>query len=197
MKRATNADKAEIIIKRRRHADHEKCAAPPKESYEDLREGQKVSLIIGQETDKGFKAVINNMLEGILYKNEVFQSLEKGQKVEGFIKKIREDKKIDLSLYKPGYKKVDGLSERIIKMLREAGGFIPLTDKSSPQAIYELFGVSKRTYKMIVGRLYKKRIILIEEDGIRIIKETHPPSPSPNGLRRAGGPRRRAQGKKQ
>ncbi|MBN1625744.1 MAG: hypothetical protein JW944_04405 [Deltaproteobacteria bacterium] len=193
MKRTTNADKAEIIIKRRRPADHEKRAVPPQKFNEDLREGRKVSLIIGQETDKGFKALINNRLEGFLYKNEVFQPLEKGQKVEGFIKKIRDDKKIDLSLYKPGYKKVDALSERIIKRLRGGGGFIPVTDKSSPAVISELFGVSKKTYKMVIGGLYKKRIILIEDDGIRLKNEAHPPSP--HGLRRAGGARRRAQDK--
>lgn len=193
MKRATNADKAEIIVKRRRHADHEKQAVPPQKFNEDLREGQKVSLIIGEETGIGFKAVINNMLEGFLYKNEVFQPLEKGQKVEGFIKKIREDKKIDLCLYKPGYKKVDSLSERIIKRLREAGGFIPVTDKSPPQVISELFGVSKKTYKMIVGRLYKKRIILIEDEGIRITKKAQgAPSFAP---RATAGRRHRAQGK--
>jgi predicted RNA-binding protein (virulence factor B family) len=172
MKRVTSADKVEIIRKSNRIVPAAKGPhMPSDQSSGDLLEGQKVTLLIGEETEIGFKAVINNSSEGILYKNEVFQPLEKGQKVEGFIKKIREDNRIDLSLYKPGYKKVDALSERIIERLKEGGGFIPVTDKSPPDVISELFGVSKKTYKMIIGRLYKNRVIAIEEDGIRLIKK--------------------------
>ena len=179
MKRITNADKAEIIRERKQRPASGEHLKPTLKAPEVLREGQRVSLIIGEETLIGFKAIINNGLEGVLYKSEVFQPLEKGQKVEGFIKKIREDKKIDLSLYKPGYKKVDALSERVLKRLIDAGGFMPVTDKSAPERISELFGVSKKTYKMIIGKLYKQRIINIKDDGIRLIKErrkAHPPS---------------------
>lgn len=187
MKRSANSDKAEIIIKRSKRAASKKPVSHHYQGVEDIHEGQKVSLIIGEETGIGFKAVINNSIEGILYKSEVFQPLKKGQKTEGFIKKIREDKKIDLCLYKPGYKKVETLSERIIERIKEAGGFIPVTDKSAPGIITELFGVSKKAYKMGVGRLYKKRLIAIEDDGIRLINKTHPPSSCKAGLRRAKG----------
>jgi len=170
MKRITNADKVEIIRERKRRIVTEGHCKPLQNAPEDLREGQKVVLLIGEETEIGYKAIINNCEEGILYKNEVFQPLVKGQKLEGFIKKIREDKRIDLSLYKPGYRKVDELSERIIQRLKEAGGFIPVTDKSPPDVISEMFGVSKKTYKMIIGGLYKKKMIAIENDGIRLIK---------------------------
>jgi len=171
MKRIANADKVEIIRKRsltpmaaERHRKHSE------QSTNDFHERRKVALLIVEETEIGFRAVINNTSEGILYKNEVFQPLKKGQRIEGYIKKIRDDKKIDLCLYKPGYKKVDALTERIIERLRSQEGFLPVTDKSPPEIISELFGVSKKTYKMIIGRLYKKRVITIENDGIRLIK---------------------------
>jgi len=171
MKRKINSDKVEIIrtrspmpVSRVAHVSADKT-----EGY--FHEGQKVGLLIGEETEIGFNAVINNSSEGILYKNEVFQPLEKGQKVEGFIKKIREDNRIDLSLYKPGYRKVDALSKRVVERIKAQGGFIPVTDKSPPETISELFGISKKTYKMIIGRLYKERVVAIEDDGIRLNKK--------------------------
>ena len=171
MKRKINADNVEIIRTRSRVPTSKGINMSADNTLGHFHEGQKVGLLIGEETTIGFKAVIDNGGEGMLYKNEVFQPLEKGQKVKGFIKRIREDKRIDLSLYKPGYRKVDALSERIIERLKSNRGFIPVTDKSPPEIIAELFGVSKKTYKMIVGRLYKERIISIEDDGIRLNKK--------------------------
>jgi uncharacterized protein len=171
MKRKTNADNVKIIKKQNCMSVSKGTRMSSDPPQSDFHEGQKVALVIGEETKIGFDAVIDENCEGILYKNEVFQPLKKGMKIEGFIKKIREDKKIDLCLYKPGFKKADALSERILASLKEAGGFIPVTDKSSPAVISELFGVSKKSYKMIIGRLYKKRIIAIEDNGIRLIKK--------------------------
>jgi uncharacterized protein len=171
-KRFANADKVEIIRKvSRTPMAAERQRRPLEEPKIDFHEGQKVSLVIGEETEIGFTALINDHSEGVLYKNEVFQPLREGQRINGFIKKIREDKKIDLSLYKSGYKKVDALSERIIEKLKAQGGFIPVTDKSSPVTVSELFGISKKAYKMIVGRLYKDRLISIDDDGIRLMKD--------------------------
>ncbi|MCK4830345.1 GntR family transcriptional regulator, partial [bacterium] len=130
---------------------------------------QEVELLICTQTDIGYKAIINNSHWGVLYKNEVFQTLEKGQQIKGFIKKVRDDGKIDLCLHKPGYEKVDDLSKKIIDSLKEHGGFISVTDKSSPEIIYKLFGVSKRTYKKAIGALYKERLITVENNGIRLI----------------------------
>ena len=135
----------------------------------DFQEGQEVELLICTQTDIGYKAIINNSHWGVLYKNEVFQTLEKGQQIKGFIKKVRDDGKIDLCLHKPGYEKVDDLSKKIIDSLKEHGGFISVTDKSSPEIIYKLFGVSKRTYKKAIGALYKERLITVENNGIRLI----------------------------
>ena len=134
-----------------------------------FQEGQSVELVIADRTDLGYKAMIDNLQWGMLYKNEVFQSLRKGQHIKGFIKKLRDDGKIDLCLQKPGHEKVDEISEKIIDKLKAAGGFVSVTDKSPPEIIYGLFGVSKKTYKKAIGALYKKRLIIIENEGIKLI----------------------------
>ena len=134
-----------------------------------FQEGQSVELVVGERTDLGYKAMIDNSQQGMLYKNEVFQPLRKGQRIKGFIKKVRDDGKIDLCLQKPGPEKVDEVSEKIIDKLKEAGGFVSITDKSSPEIIYSLFGVSKKTYKKAIGALYRKRRIVIESDGIKLL----------------------------
>jgi predicted RNA-binding protein (virulence factor B family) len=143
---------------------------PDKQPVE-FQEGQEVDLVIGDRTEIGYKAFINNSGWGMLYKNEVFQALRKGQHIKGFIKKVREDGKIDLCLQKPGPEKVDEVSGRIVDKLKAEGGFISVSDKSPPELIYRLFGVSKKTYKKAIGSLYKKRLILIEGDGIRLVKK--------------------------
>lgn len=136
-----------------------------------FQEGQSVELVIGDRTEIGYKALINNSREGMLYKNEVFQTLRKGQHITGFIKKVRDDGKIDICLQKPGHEKVDEVSEKIVNKLKAQGEFISVTDKSAPEIIHGLFGVSKKTFKKAIGALYKKRLILIESNGIRLIKK--------------------------
>ena len=138
----------------------------------EFEEGESVDLLICDLTDIGYKAIINNSCEGLLYRNEVFQTLRKGQHIAGFIKKVRDDGKIDLCLQKPGAEKVDDVSKKIIDILKAQGGFIALDDKSPPEVIYRLFGASKKTYKKAIGALYKKRLILVESTGIRLAKST-------------------------
>lgn len=135
----------------------------------NLTEGQEVQLLICSQTELGYKAIIDNSCWGVLYKNEVFQPLRKGQQISGFIKKIRDDGKIDLCLQKAGPEKVADMSDRIIDALKAEGGFIAITDKSQAEIIYRMFGVSKKTYKKAIGGLYKKQLIDIESDGIRLI----------------------------
>lgn len=137
----------------------------------DYKEGQEVDLIICNETELGHKAIVNKLHWGMLYKNEVFQTLERGRKIKGYIKKVREDEKIDLSLTKPGYGKVDDISEKILEYLRINHGFLAVTDKSSPEIIYSVLGVSKKAYKMAIGGLYKKGYIRLEDDGVRLIQK--------------------------
>ena len=135
------------------------------------QENEKVDLLICNQTDLGYKAIINDSHWGLLYREEVFQRLEYGQRVKGFIKKIREDGKINLSSQTQGYRKKDDLEKAIIARLNKKGGELTITDKSSPEAIYEVFGVSKKKYKMALGALYKARRIVIEDDVIKTNKE--------------------------
>ena len=139
-----------------------------------FQEGQKVALLISSRTEMGYVAVVNGTHKGILYKNEVFQPLKIGQEIDGFIKKIRDDKKLDLSLQKSGYIAIDTLSKKIMQKLQQ-DGFMAVTDKSRPKIIADLFGVSKKTFKKSIGNLYKKRLITLEKDGIRLQdKPTNP-----------------------
>jgi predicted RNA-binding protein (virulence factor B family) len=130
--------------------------------------GQKVSLLIADKTDLGVKAIINNTHWGVLYQNELFQPVTKGQKIDGYIKQIREDYKIDLSLYQPGYGKVEALTDSILTRLKDNQGVLMLSDKSPPEAIYAAFGVSKKVFKQAVGALYKKKLISIDKGAIRL-----------------------------
>ncbi len=133
-------------------------------------EGQEVDLLIVKRTELGFSAIINNAHWGVLYENEVFRDLGIGERVKGYVKKVREDQKIDLRLQKSGYRKVTDLTETILNALRDNGGFLEITDHSSPERIRALFGTSKKAFKMAVGALYKKRLIALEPDGLRLVE---------------------------
>ncbi|WP_262964995.1 CvfB family protein [Methylobacter psychrophilus] len=135
----------------------------------DFEVGQKVSLIIADKTDLGFKAIVNNTHWGLLYQNELFQPLKRGQKLDGYIKQIREDGKIDLNLNQPGYGKVVSLTDNILNKLKENNGALMLSDKSPPEAIYSAFGVSKKVFKQAIGALYKKQLISIDKNGIKLV----------------------------
>ncbi|MBC8211905.1 MAG: GntR family transcriptional regulator [Gammaproteobacteria bacterium] len=134
-----------------------------------FRPQQKVDLLIANTTDLGFKAIINNSHWGVLYQDEVFQRLSFGQSKKGFIKSIRADGKIDLSL-QGGQETRDKYAKIILIYLQKQNGFAPVHDKSDPQLISRLFGMSKGAFKKAIGGLYKQRIISIEKDGIRLIQ---------------------------
>ncbi|MDD5277249.1 MAG: S1-like domain-containing RNA-binding protein [Methylovulum sp.] len=135
---------------------------------DEFHSGQQVSLLIADKTELGFKAIVNNSYWGLLYQNELFQPLEKGQKRIGYIKQIREDKKIDLTLNQPGYEKIDPLAEQILAKLKANGGVLQISDKSPPEAIYGTFGVSKKAFKQAIGALYKQQLISIEKNAIHL-----------------------------
>lgn len=130
---------------------------------------QKVDLIVFAETDLGYKALINRAHFGLLYKNEVFRPLQYLDEVSGFIRKIRDDGKIDLILQAAGNKGAEELGLMIIQTLEDNNGFLPLTDKTPPEEIYRLFGVSKKKYKIALGFIYKKRLVRVEEDGLHLV----------------------------
>lgn len=137
----------------------------------EYEEGQEVDLIIWDKTDLGVKVIINESHIGLLYANEIFQPLQPGQRIKGFIKKLREDEKLDVALQKQGYEQVEGISGMILEKLQTRGGFIEATDKTSPESIKHMFGISKKVFKKAIGALYKDRLIDIEKDGIRLIKK--------------------------
>lgn len=149
------------------------CASSKLDKFlsEDItvQAGDEVDLLIVEETDLGFKAIINNLHWGLIFHSEIFQPLKIGDKVKGFIKKVREDKRIDLSLQKSGYAKVGGLAEVVLNKIKEQGGFLAMNSKTSPDEIYETFKVSKKNFKMALSNLYKERIITIEDDGVRLV----------------------------
>ena len=141
------------------------------DTAEDLVVGQKVAVIIADKTDLGVKAIINNQYWGMLYHNELYQPVRKGQKLDAYVKQIREeDGKIDLVLQEPGYGKVLTLTDKILQKLHQNDGVLMLSDKSPPEAIYATFGVSKKVYKQAIGSLYKQKLITIDDKaGIRLI----------------------------
>ncbi|MCG9787030.1 S1 RNA-binding domain-containing protein [Vibrio barjaei] len=132
---------------------------------------QQVDLLIAERSDLGYKAVINGEHWGMIFPSDVFGKLFIGKQLKGFIKQVRSDGKIDLTLQKVGVAKMDDLSEKILSLLEKKGGFLPLSDKSTPEAIFATFKTSKGTYKKSIGGLYKQGKISIDKDGIRLIQD--------------------------
>lgn len=136
----------------------------------DYTPRQAVDLLMCEHTDIGYKAIINQRHWGVLHDTDVFQPLRYGQRLTGYIKKLREDGKIDLVLQPPGYAKVEGIAGELLEKIKAAGGFINVTDKSAPEIIYARFGVSKKAFKQAVSALYRERLITIEDDGLRLVR---------------------------
>lgn len=130
---------------------------------------QQVELIIAERSDLGFKAVVNEEHWGMIFKSDVFGKLFVGKRLKGYVKEIREDGRINLSLQKVGVAKMDDLSEKILATLEQKGGFLPLSDKSTPESIFTVFRTSKGTFKKSIGVLYKQGKIRIEKDGIYLV----------------------------
>lgn len=136
----------------------------------DYKVGDKVDLIIGRISRLGFAVLIDKEVEGLLYKNELFVKLEEGDSIVGYIKKIREDGMIDVSLQPIGFRKTLVKNEiKILDELKKKDGFIALHDKSSPDDIKYQMNMSKKAFKSAIGGLYKLKMITIEEEGIRIV----------------------------
>ncbi len=131
--------------------------------------GDKVSALIWQKTDLGFKAIIDNKYGALLYDSQVFKDIHTGDKVEAYITKIRPDGKIDIALQKSGRQHTEDFAEQLLRYLQYRGGRCRLGDKSGAEEIKEQFGVSKKTYKRAIGDLYKRRLITITEDGIELV----------------------------
>ena len=134
-----------------------------------VKEKELVDLLIYRKSDLGYVVIINNKHLGLLHFNEVFREINIGDRVEGFIKTILPENKIDVLLGKPGYNRVEEETEKILDLLRDNNGYLPYNDKSDPEDIYSFFGMSKKTFKMATGNLYKKKMIEFTKTGIKSV----------------------------
>ena len=132
-----------------------------------VKEGDEVDLTVWRKTDIGFAVVINGAHEGLVHHNELFKELNVGEQLQGFIKSIQADNKINVSLGKKGYARVEDETDKVLRLLQESNGYLPYNDKSNPDDIYEYFQMSKRAFKMAVGALYKQRKITFTKTGIK------------------------------
>jgi predicted RNA-binding protein (virulence factor B family) len=133
-----------------------------------VKELEEVSLTVYRRTDIGYVVIINNLHTGVLHHNEIYRNITSGDQFKGFIKKIYpKDNKIDVAAGKSGYKRIEDETEKIIRLLDENNGYLPYNDKSNPDDIYDFFGMSKKSFKMTIGNLYKQRKISIEKTGIK------------------------------
>ena len=134
-----------------------------------VKEMDEVELYVQRESDLGWVMIINNKHTGLLHANEVYRKLQPGDKIKGFIKTIRPDNKIDVVLDKPGYARIENEAEKILRLLKEHDGYLPYHDKSDPEDIYDFFGMSKKTFKMTIGALYKQHKIDFVKQGIKLL----------------------------
>lgn len=140
------------------------------EGWPEYKPGDAVSILPCEHTPLGIKAVVDSRYWGVLYRNELFGKVTTGREIRGYIKQVREDGKIDLTLNQPGQAGTQSAAEKIMARLQKQDGFLPVGDKSSPEVIYQLFTMSKGTFKKAIGALYKQGQIRIEDDGIRLVK---------------------------
>jgi predicted RNA-binding protein (virulence factor B family) len=135
-----------------------------------VKEKEAVDLLVYRQTEIGYEVIINNKHKGILHTNEIYRPVEIGDRFPGFIKRILPENKIDVVAGKPGYQRVEDESEKILRLLNENNGYLPYHDKSSPEEIYSFFHISKKTFKMTTGNLYKQKKILFTKTGIQLVQ---------------------------
>ena len=133
--------------------------------------GDAVDALVWQKTDLGFKVIVDNRFSGLLFDDEIFRPLHSGDRLTAYVKQVRPDGKIDLSLQKKGQKAVHDFSDTLLQHLQRHGGHTALGDKSPAEEIYALFGVSKKVFKKAVGDLYKRRLIELRPDGLWLVSE--------------------------
>jgi hypothetical protein len=130
-------------------------------------EGEAVDLIVFGRSDLGLHVIVNGRHQGLVHANEVFKRASVGDKLTGHVKHIRDDRKLDITLQPIGYRQYnDANVDLLVRRLRAGKGFLPFTDKSSTEAIYAEFGISKKAFKKAVGALYRERLVRLEDDGI-------------------------------
>ena len=136
-----------------------------------VKDHDPVDLVVYQKTDIGYKVIVNSRHMGVIHSNEIFRELETGEKIKGFVKHVRPDNKLDISIGSKGYTRVPEDEGKIVSLLKDNNGYLPYNDKSSPEDIYAFFGMSKKTFKMTLGALYKKRKITFTQTGTKLEEE--------------------------
>jgi predicted RNA-binding protein (virulence factor B family) len=136
----------------------------------DLKQGQEVEVIVDRRTDLGYRLIIENKYRGFIFNNQVFGEFRYGQKLTGFVKEIRDDKKIDITFQMQGFESIGQNRDKILDYLEDNDGYLDLNDKSSPEEIREKLSISKKLFKKSVGMLYKQKLIEIKDDGIYLIQ---------------------------
>ena len=139
--------------------------------YLTVKEQEPVDMLVYRRTDIGYTVIINNQHTGVLHFNDIFQDIGVGDRLKGFIKNIREENKIDVAIGKMGYSRVEDEAGKVLRLLQENDGYLPYNDKSNPDDIYSFFGMSKKTFKMTTGNLYKARKIIFTQTGIKLVEE--------------------------
>lgn len=134
-----------------------------------LKERQKVKLLVWQKTDLGFKVIVDNLFQGLVYESQIFKPITTGNRMKGYVDHIRQDGKIDITLQPTGRQNITDFSEQLLQYLKDNGGHCDLGDKSPAELIVDRFKVSKKTYKKAVGDLYRQRLISINDDGITLL----------------------------
>lgn len=136
--------------------------------FPDYTPNQEVDILVARKTDLGYAVIVNNAHWGLIYDNEIFQRLKIGQRLKGYIKRVRDDEKIDVSLQPSGFAKIEGIAGEVLEKLKDYGGVLDISDKSDPEEIYNLFGCSKKNYKKALGTLLKQGLIVIGEKEIKL-----------------------------
>jgi uncharacterized protein len=136
-----------------------------------VKEQEPVDMLVYRRTDIGYTVIINNQHTGVLHFNDIFQEIQVGDRLKGYVKNIREENKIDVGVGKMGYQRVEDEAGKVLRLLQENDGYLPYNDKSSPEDIYSFFGMSKKTFKMTTGNLYKSKKIMFTQTGIKLIEE--------------------------
>lgn len=136
--------------------------------FPPYQSGDEVEVMVWQKTDLGYKVIVDDRFGGLVYQKEIFKALEPGMRMQAFVRQVREDGKIDLTLQKDGSQKVDDFAEVLLQYINDNGGYTELNDKSAAEDIYDTFGVSKKTFKKAVGDLYKRRLVVLVEGGIQL-----------------------------
>jgi hypothetical protein len=132
-----------------------------------VQEKDDVIMVVYRRTDIGYVVIINGVHTGVLHFSDIHRTIEIGEKLKGFIRKIYDDNRIDVAVGTRGYARVEGEADKVLRMVKEAGGFLPYHDKSDPTEINQVFGMSKNAFKMAIGKLFRQKSIFINQDGIR------------------------------